>query len=105
HTNTGDPAAPVSYAAAREYRKDYYREGILRYLAAEADLGRALRKWDSDHPPQPPQAALRPLQPEDALPAERAGEYLVRRAGKALRIGINEDYALDDKHVLRLRLT
>ena len=105
HTNTNDPTAPVSYAAAREYRKDYYREGILRYLAEEADLGRALQKWDVDHPARPPRPALRPLLPDGAGPGERADEYLVRRPVAALRVGINEDYALDDNHVLRWRLT
>jgi WD40 repeat protein len=105
HTNTGDPAAPVAYVAARAYRKDYYREGILRYLAGEADLGRALQKWDGDHPSQPPRPSLRPLPPQGALPLERANTYLVRQAVKALSVGINEDYALDDKHVLRWRLT
>jgi WD40 repeat protein len=105
HTNTGDPAAPVAFAAASEYRKDYFRQGILHYLAAEADLGRALQKWDDDHPQKPPQPALRPLRPAEALPAERADEYLVRQAVRSLRFGINDDYPLDDKHVLRWRLT
>jgi WD40 repeat protein len=103
-TNTGDPAAPVSYAAVVEYRKDYYRQGILRYLAAEADPGRALQKWNEAHPTQK-QVFLWFLRPEGALPTERADEYLVRQAVKSLRIGINEDYPLDDHHVLRWRLT
>jgi WD40 repeat protein len=104
-TNTGDPAAPVSYAAAREYRKDYYREGILRYLSMEADLGRALQKWNADHPARPPQPALRPLRPDGALPGDRAREYVVRQSVKTLRVGINEDYALDARNVLRWRIT
>src|SRR5262249_5323353 len=83
---------------------DYHREGILGYLAAEADLGRALQKWNQDHPPQATQPALRPLRPDSALPLERADEFLVRQAVKSLNVGINEDYALDDKHLLRWRL-
>jgi WD40 repeat protein len=105
HTNTGDAAAPVSFVAARGFRKDYYREGILRYLAEEADLGRALKKWDADNPPRPPQPALRLIPPDKALPTQRADEYLVRQAVKDLRVGINDDYPLDDKHVLRWRLS
>ncbi len=105
HTNTGDPANPVSFAAASAYRKEYRREGILRYLAAEADLGRALRKWDADHPVVPPRPSLRPVRPDGAEFGEQAGEYLVRQAVPALRVGINDDYALDDKHVLTWRLT
>jgi WD40 repeat protein len=104
-TNTGDPAAPVSYAAARAYRKDYYRQDILRYLAADADLGRALQDWDRDHPAQPPQPALRLLRPEGAQPTDRTAEYLVRQSVTGLEVGINEDYALNDQHVLRWRLT
>jgi WD40 repeat protein len=104
HTNTGDPAAPVSFAAAPEYRKEYLREGILRYLAADSDLGRALRDWDRDHPLQPPQPALRPMRPTGALPGERTNEYLVRQPVKIVRIGINEDYPLDEQHILRWRL-
>jgi WD40 repeat protein len=105
HTNTGDPASPVAYTAAGEYRKVYYREGILRYLAAEADLGRALQKYDVDHPPRPPRPALRPLRPEGAFLTERADVYLTRAAVKTLRVGINDDYPLDDVHVLGWRLT
>ena len=39
------------------------------------------------------------------MPVERADEYLVRQAVTVVRVGINEDYALDDQHVLRWRLT
>jgi hypothetical protein len=105
HTNTGDPAAPVSYLPAREHQKDFYREGILGYLAAEADLSRALRKWDADHPVKESQPALSPRRPDNAQPTERADTFLLREALAAFVVGINEDYALDDKHVLRWRLT
>jgi hypothetical protein len=67
HTNTGDPAAPVSYAPARDYRNEYYREGILRYLAAEADLGRAVQRWNNDRSNRPSQEAVVPLRPDMAL--------------------------------------
>jgi WD40 repeat protein len=60
HTNTGDPAAPVSYAPARDYRKEYYREGILRYLTAEGDLGRAVQEWNNAAN-QPSQVGLQRL--------------------------------------------
>jgi WD40 repeat protein len=105
HTNTGDPAAPIAFASAREYRKDYYREGILRYLAEEADLGRALKRWDADHPATLPEPVLWPVRPDEAQPTDRLNEFLVRQGPKELRFGINDDYALDDKHILRVRLS
>jgi WD40 repeat protein len=104
-TNTGDPAAPVSYVAAREYRKDYYHEGILRYLATEGELGRALKKLNEDTLRPPPPPVIRPLPPQGAAPLGRGNQYLVRQRVTGLRVAISADYALDDKHVLRWRLT
>jgi WD40 repeat protein len=101
HTNTGDPAAPVSYVAARDYQKDYYREGILRYLSEQADLSRALRKWDDDHPKPSAKPSLRPIRPDGLLATDRGDEYLTRQAVKFMNFGINDDYGLDDRHVLR----
>src|SRR5262249_48861523 len=66
---------------------------------------RALKEWDKEHPPPKPQPALRLRPPDRGLPLPRDGEYLVRQAVKGLRVGINDDYALDEKHVLRWRLT
>jgi hypothetical protein len=105
HTNTGDPAAPVSFAPASAYRKDYFREGILRYLADEVNLGRALKKWDDDHPAVPVRPCLRPMRPQGAEPGERVGEYFVRQGIASLRVGINDDYVLGDQHHLDWRLT
>ncbi|MCE9530769.1 MAG: hypothetical protein K8T89_06545 [Planctomycetes bacterium] len=105
HTNTGDEATPVSYVAAREHSKEYYRKGILGDLATEGNLNKALEKWNKRNPDRPPQPTLHPIRPEGATATSRPEEYLVRQAVKALRLGINDDYALDDKHVLRWRLT
>jgi WD40 repeat protein len=105
HTNTGDPAAPVSFAPASAYRKDYFREGILRYLADEVNLGRALKKWDDDHPAVPVRPSLRPMRPEGSVPGGRVGEYFVRQGIGSLRVGINDDYVPGDKHRLDWRLT
>ncbi len=104
HTNTGDPAAPVSFAAAQQYQKEYRREGILGDLAAAADLGRALDRWKARNPDRPPQAFLVPDRPDEAVPGE-SDDYLVRQPVKGLRVGINADYALDDRHSLRWRVT
>jgi WD40 repeat protein len=45
HFNTGDPAAPARFALIDEYRKEYYRDGILRFLMARASLAPALKDW------------------------------------------------------------
>jgi WD40 repeat protein len=86
HTNTGDPTAPVSYVKVDRYRKEYQREDILRYLAAEADLARALERWKKDHPdplPPPRKAALVP--PLWWQGAGRPDTYLVRQGVSAVR--------------------
>lgn len=105
HTNTGDKAAPVSYVAARVHRKDYYREGILRYLVDEADLGRALKKWHDDHPEVPKEAMLRPIPPEGAQPGLGVYDYQIRQGLKSLQVVVDDDYPLDDKHILRWHIT
>jgi WD40 repeat protein len=105
HTNTGNEADPVASAGAGEYRRKYHYEGILRYLAEEADLKNALDRWDKDHPGVAPKASLRPIQPDGARLEERAYEYLIRRKLPSLRIGVNPDYPVDEQHVLRWHLT
>jgi WD40 repeat protein len=54
HFNTGDPAAPTRFARAGEYRKAYYREGLLKHLVARASLAPALEDWDRERAPLPP---------------------------------------------------
>jgi hypothetical protein len=105
HTNTGDAAAPVSYVAARTHSARYFREGILGYLAAEAELPRALERWLKDHPNAPTQPALRLQAPDGVTAVGPAGTYLTRQALRELTLGINEDYELDDRHVVRWQLT
>jgi hypothetical protein len=105
HRNTGDPANPVDYAPAGGDRKTFHKKNILRFLAQEADLARALKKLDEGNlPPPPPKAVLYLLPPDGAQPTEKKNEYLVRQGVKLLEIGINEDYPLDGKHVLHWRL-
>jgi WD40 repeat protein len=98
HTNTGDPAAPVSYVGAAAHRKEYFREEILRYLVEEADLGRALKKWNLDHPTPPPKAALFIVPPE-GIQLEDA--VWITKGPASVRVGINPDYPLDPDHELR----
>jgi WD40 repeat protein len=53
HFNTGDAAAPTRFALAGEYRKQYYREGLLKDLVAHGEL----RVAERPRPP-PPQMGL-----------------------------------------------
>lgn len=45
HFNTGDPQAPAAFALIDQYRKEYYRDGILNFLIARGDLAPALKDW------------------------------------------------------------
>src|SRR5262249_19639577 len=103
YTNTGDEAAPVAEVPVREYRKDYYREGILKNLAAEGRADRAIKKWEDEHKKEPARPALRPRIDEGVLAGDRLN---VLRAPKAtLLVGLNREYELDDNHVLKWRVT
>ncbi len=96
HTNTGDPAAPVSFVSARAYSEKYYREGIIHHLANEADLARALEQWDKEHPKIMPQPALHFRRPDGALATDNADEFLVHTPVNTLNVGINSDFVSNE---------
>ncbi|MGE3804383.1 MAG: hypothetical protein AB7K24_06900, partial [Gemmataceae bacterium] len=61
HFNTGDPLRPASFALADQYRKEYYRQGILRDMILRGDLAAALHEWDERNlarPLPPPRMTL-----------------------------------------------
>lgn len=59
HFNTGDPLHPASFALADEYRKEFYRDGILAMLVRHTDLAPALKEWNKRELRKPlPQARL-----------------------------------------------
>ncbi|HLJ95302.1 MAG TPA: hypothetical protein VKU02_19140 [Gemmataceae bacterium] len=62
HFNTGKADGPTRFALADEYRKEYYREGLLKELIAQGDFQRV--------PPAPP-----PLPPELGLVIEEQGTF------------------------------
>ncbi|GIW79576.1 MAG: hypothetical protein KatS3mg105_1383 [Gemmatales bacterium] len=45
HFNTGNPEKPAVFALADQYRKEYYREGILKDLVEQTELAQALDAW------------------------------------------------------------
>jgi WD40 repeat protein len=96
HSNTGDAKKPVEYAPVGDYRKDYYRTQILKYLAAEADLGRALERWKKEIEGPPPEPNIRPTIVE-------ARQGVLHAAPVTLVVFVNPDYRLDDKHVMKWR--
>jgi WD40 repeat protein len=61
HFNTGDPQQPTRFATADQYRKEYYREGILKHLVAQGSLAPALKAWEDENrrkPLPPPRMTL-----------------------------------------------
>jgi WD40 repeat protein len=76
HFNTGDPNNPTRFAAADEYRRVYYRRGLIQELTMRCEL--ALRRHE-------PPAAITVQFDTDAAPERLpGGEMIVRRAPKRL---------------------
>jgi len=84
HFNTGEAKAPTRFALADQYRKQYYREGILKDLVARGELQRV----PPPPPPTPPRLGL--LIEEDGQFAERdeQGEIFVRHASVTLKLAV-----------------
>jgi WD40 repeat protein len=49
HRNTGEVERPVTFALAKEYRKEFHKPGILRDLVESANTGKALETWKKKH--------------------------------------------------------
>jgi WD40 repeat protein len=85
HFNTGEPGRPARFAAADQYRKTFYRPGVLNSLVAEGDA--------KNLPPPPRVKARMTLGVEEGGRFARAddhGESLVRRGRVRLRIRVTE---------------
>jgi hypothetical protein len=52
HRNPAKIGAPVEFSTADRYRKEYRREGILRFLVEKGNLPEALKAWKAE--PVPP---------------------------------------------------
>jgi WD40 repeat protein len=46
HFNTDRPDAPTAFGEAGKYRRDFYRDHILRYLLERGNLSDALKDWE-----------------------------------------------------------
>lgn len=103
-TNTGDPAAPTTFAGADQYRKTYYRKDVLRFLADKGDLALGLDAYTDEYPPPPPKLRLRV-----GGTVMAANGAILLRDPKAARLDVNLDDVNDDfpldRAVLRWRAT
>jgi WD40 repeat protein len=98
HFNTGNPAAPASFALVDQYRKEYYRPGILKHLVAHASLAPALKAWDAEEKAKPLPRPKMTLWIGDRGPdprqLDRQGQLLVRTLRPTLHLAIH-DFPLD----------
>jgi hypothetical protein len=94
HTNTGNPAAPVKFAAVGEYREEFYRKGLLAELIAGKD------------PPPAKEVFPEMLLRLDGARADRLRDdlFVARRKQVEAHVELNPGYRLDPRDVLSWRL-
>jgi hypothetical protein len=100
-TATGDPARPVAFAAANQYRVLYYKNDFLRFLLEDADFDAAEKRYVAAYPPRPPV-----LSAHLNVPSEfRGREQLVRAKADALTVSVADPSGLLflDRALLRWR--
>jgi WD40 repeat protein len=90
HFNTGDEERPTTFAPAGQYRKQYYKEGLLKYLVAQGDLAAALATRERELPP-PPRPVMTPFIGEigPAAPKDAQGRILVQRLPATLKLPVD----------------
>lgn len=98
HFNTGDPLAPASFALADQYRKEYYREGILRHLMARGELAPALKDLDDidkrKNLPMPKMTLWIDEVGPDPSKLDPQGRFVIRQLPAVLKLAI-DDFPLD----------
>ncbi len=98
HFNTGNPEAPTSFALADQYRKEYYRPGILRHLVAQGHLAPALKTWEAEEKskklPTPKMTLWIDEIGPDPRKVDRQGQVLLQQRRATLRLAIH-DFPLD----------
>jgi WD40 repeat protein len=107
--NPTDPTNPTGgFASADQYRKEYRREGILPYLAAEGNLKRGLDAWKKAQPPAPaPRMGLWINEGKNVGPdpkrKDAAGYIVVRDPKATLKVSVR-DFAIEDVQSLTWQL-
>ena len=91
HKNTGEAKQPATFALAQEHREANYRQDILRYLVAAANVGGAIEAWKKDHPDKvrEPKMTLWIDEP-GALREEKQGRVVLRQPPSKLFLSIHE---------------
>ncbi|MEO2089038.1 MAG: hypothetical protein ABGY75_06015, partial [Gemmataceae bacterium] len=97
---TGNPAEPVRYAGADQYRRQYHKTDLIRLLIEEADFDAALRRHAALFPRTRPTLIVRAEGTE-----ERDGRVVVRARPADLSVTLNDpaQAVLLDQAVLRWR--
>ncbi len=101
-TATGNPARPVAFAAAGQYRKEYYKKDFFRFLTDEADISAALKRWIGENPPRVPA-----LRASLTVPVEKqSGKLVTREKADGLDVSLGDTAELVDldRAVLRWRV-
>lgn len=98
HFNTGKPEAPTAFALADQYRKEYYREGILKHLVDKGSLSAALKSWEAEDQekkePEPKMTLWIDEVGPDPRQVDVRGQILVRRRPVTLKLAI-DDFPID----------
>jgi WD40 repeat protein len=98
HFNTGRPEAPTSFALVNQYRKEYYREGILQHLVAHGNLRDALKAWEAEdfgkRLPRPKITAWIDEIGPDPKNLDTRGHVVLRQPRGTLKAAI-DDFPLD----------
>ncbi|MFN4258134.1 MAG: WD40 repeat domain-containing protein [Gemmataceae bacterium] len=91
HFNTGQIKEPARFALADQYRKEYLKKDILKYLVARGDLGAALEDWEQGQALPPPRMGLGidELGPDAATVR---GRLLARQMPLTLRMTLENDF-------------
>jgi WD40 repeat protein len=94
HFNTGDPAAPARFALIDEYRKEYYRDGILRFLIARGALAPALKDWQDQKRgeglPRPKMTLYADEVGPDPEKRNGLGQVVVREAPVVIKLAVDD---------------
>lgn len=100
-TATGNPARPTTFAAAGQYRKDYHRQDLIRFVLEAGDVARGLELRLKHYPLVPPKLAANLTAPVEKLD----GRLVTRQKPDGLDVSIDDPdrvFALDTA-VLRWR--
>jgi WD40 repeat protein len=94
HFNTGDPDAPATFALIDQYRKEYYRDGILNFLVNRGDLAPALKDWSDQRKgealPRPKMTMYADEVGPDPDKRNGLGQVIVRQLPVTVKLAIDD---------------